>query len=99
MQVAYGNVSLKDPAFDKMSARPPRRGRRVSPARRQRALLEALECRRLLATNPIVTENQLPGTPESTWDFSGVGDTTLLGFSTDISTNVGGTVSFKITDT
>src|SRR5947209_1309984 len=99
MQVAYGNVSVKDPAFDKMSARPPRRGRRVSPARRQRALLEALESRWLLATNPIVTENQLPGTPQSTWDVSGAGDSTLQGFATDISTNAGGTVSFKVTDT
>src|SRR5215471_475311 len=48
------------------------------------------------AQNAIVTENQLPGTPESQWDDRGTGSTTLLGFTTDISVNHGSTVSFKI---
>src|SRR5499427_1018182 len=48
------------------------------------------------AQNAIVTENQLPGTPQSQWDDSGTGSTTLLGFTTDISVNHGSTVSFKI---
>jgi hypothetical protein len=48
------------------------------------------------AQNPIVTENQLPGTPASQWDLSGPGSTTLQGFTTDISVNHGSTVYFKI---
>jgi methionine-rich copper-binding protein CopC len=62
-------------------------------------LVEVLERRMLLAVNPIVTENQLPGTPQSTWDVSGAGDSTILGFTTDISANLGQTVNFKINDT
>ncbi len=46
--------------------------------------------------NPIEAENCLPGTPQSTWDVSGAGDSTIQGFTTDISANVGQTVSFKI---
>src|SRR5215813_13165557 len=49
-----------------------------------------------LAQNAIVAENQLPGTPQSQWDLSGPGSTTLLGFTTDISVNHGSTVNFKI---
>ncbi|POH68340.1 hypothetical protein C3B59_06520 [Cryobacterium zongtaii] len=48
------------------------------------------------APNPIVCENALPGTAASVWDISGAGDPSIQGFSTDISTNVGGTVGFKI---
>ena len=48
------------------------------------------------AQNAIVAENQLPGTPQSQWDDSGTGSTTLLGFTTDISVNHGSTVNFKI---
>ena len=48
------------------------------------------------AQNAIVTENQLPGTPESQWDLSGPNSTTLQGFTTDISVNHGSTVYFKI---
>ncbi|SCB08532.1 VCBS repeat-containing protein [Bradyrhizobium shewense] len=52
------------------------------------------------AGNKIVTENQLPGTPESTWgihgSFENEGDSQIEGFSTQISTNAGQTVSFKI---
>src|SRR3954466_5813562 len=69
------------------------------PARRRagvRLAIEALEGRILMATNPIVAENLLPGNPASDWDISGAGDSTLQGFSTDISVDQGQTVSFKI---
>ncbi|HXM57715.1 MAG TPA: N,N-dimethylformamidase beta subunit family domain-containing protein [Candidatus Dormibacteraeota bacterium] len=46
--------------------------------------------------NPVACENTNPGTPQSQWDISGSGDSTIQGFSTDISVNVGGTISFKI---
>ena len=49
-----------------------------------------------LAANPIVTENQLPGTPQSQWDIANTGSTTLQGFATDISVNHGSTINFKI---
>jgi hypothetical protein len=47
-------------------------------------------------TNPIVTENALPGTPQSVWDVSGSGDPAIQGFATDISVDVGQRVTFKI---
>lgn len=47
--------------------------------------------------NAIEAENCLTGTPSSTWDLdSDIGDTTIQGFATEISVNVGGTVHFKI---
>ncbi|WP_245474523.1 N,N-dimethylformamidase beta subunit family domain-containing protein, partial [Bradyrhizobium sp. Leo121] len=50
-------------------------------------------------TNPIVQENQLPGTPRSTWWVNpGADSTNLEGFTTAISTNIGDTVQFKIDD-
>src|ERR1700730_8728477 len=49
-----------------------------------------------LAQNAIVTENQLPGTPQSTWDLLGPGSASIQGFTTDISVNHGSTVSFKV---
>ena len=45
--------------------------------------------------NAIACENLQTGTLKSEWDV-GNGDTDIEGFTTDISTNVGGTVSFKI---
>lgn len=48
------------------------------------------------AAIPVVCENGLPGTPQSVWDIEGIGDPSIQGFSTDISVNVGSTVSFKI---
>jgi hypothetical protein len=52
------------------------------------------------AANKIVTENQKTGTPESTWAIHGsianAGDSQIEGFTTQISTNAGQTVSFKI---
>jgi hypothetical protein len=46
--------------------------------------------------NPIVCENQQPGTPDSVWDISGSGDPTIQGFATDISVNAGNAINFKI---
>src|SRR5690349_17111390 len=46
--------------------------------------------------NQVACENTLPGNPKSEWDVSGSGSSTIQGFTTDISTNVGGTVQFKI---
>ncbi|HYY78527.1 MAG TPA: DUF4082 domain-containing protein, partial [Actinomycetes bacterium] len=46
--------------------------------------------------SPIACENSKPGTPQSTWDISGAGDSTIQGFTTDISVNVGQIVHFKI---
>ncbi len=47
--------------------------------------------------NAIVAENCLPGNPQSEWDISGAGDTSIQGFATDISVDKGDTVGFKIT--
>src|ERR1700739_3319460 len=46
--------------------------------------------------NPIEAENCLPGNPSSQWDVSGAGDSTIQGFATDISVDVGQTINFKI---
>lgn len=48
-------------------------------------------------TNPIVLENQKQGTPQSIWQIDpGQDSTTIQGFTTAISTNIGGAVQFKI---
>ena len=44
----------------------------------------------------IACENSLPGDPPSDWQVSGAGDSTIQGFATSMSVNVGQTVSFKI---
>jgi len=44
----------------------------------------------------IACENSLPGDPSSDWQVAGNGDATLQGFATQISVNVGQTVTFKI---
>ena len=46
--------------------------------------------------NPIVCENQLPGTPESVWDISSDQGTTIQGFADPFSVNIGGSINFKI---
>ena len=47
--------------------------------------------------NAIVLENEKPGTPKSQWWVAPGGDSTKIeGFTTAISTDVGGTVNFKI---
>jgi Domain of unknown function (DUF4082)/Bacterial Ig domain len=50
-------------------------------------------------TNPIVAENCKAGNPASEWDISGIGDSTIQGFATDISYNRSQTVNFKIKTT
>ena len=47
--------------------------------------------------NTIEAENGKPGS--SGWEISGVGDSTIQGFATDISFNVGQTVNFKVDTT
>jgi hypothetical protein len=80
-----------------LEQRKPPRTARVKIAARW--AVERLETRMLLAVNPIVAENQLPGTPSSVWNVSGAGDPTIQGYATDISVDQGQTVSFKINDT
>ncbi|WP_206687269.1 DUF4082 domain-containing protein, partial [Microbacterium yannicii] len=46
--------------------------------------------------NPIVCENQKPGTDPSVWDIDGAGDDSIQGFATDISVNAGGKIDFKV---
>src|SRR3989475_9199060 len=46
--------------------------------------------------NPIVCENQQPGTPSSVWDITGAGDATIQGFATNISAIPGQVEQFKI---
>ena len=46
--------------------------------------------------NAIVAENCLAGNPSTDWDVSGAGDTTILGFATQISGNKGSAISFKV---
>jgi Domain of unknown function (DUF4082)/Bacterial Ig-like domain/Bacterial Ig domain len=50
-------------------------------------------------SNPIVAENCKAGNPASEWDISGIGDSTIQGFASDISYNLGATVNFKIKTT
>jgi hypothetical protein len=45
--------------------------------------------------NPIVCENQLPGTPQSVWDVSDY-STTIQGFADPFSVNIGNSINFKI---
>src|SRR5262245_5892676 len=47
-------------------------------------------------SNPIVLENQKPGTPESIWKLSSSPSSNIEGFATDISTNINNVVDFKI---
>ena len=46
--------------------------------------------------NPVVCENQLPGTPQSMWDIGKGDGATIQGFADPFSVNVGGTINFKI---
>ena len=48
------------------------------------------------ATSVIVSENRLPGDPESDWLVRGAGDEALQGFATAMSVNVGERLDFKI---
>ncbi|MCI0682546.1 MAG: Ig-like domain-containing protein [Gemmataceae bacterium] len=64
--------------------------------RKARPTLETLEDRLVPAVNPIITENLLPGNPQSEWDVVSGGDSNIEGFTTDISVDQGQTVQFKI---
>jgi hypothetical protein len=46
--------------------------------------------------NPVVCENELPGTPQSQWDVGKGEGTTIQGFADPFSVNVGQSISFKI---
>ncbi|MEV7661216.1 DUF4082 domain-containing protein [Paenarthrobacter sp. NPDC089316] len=46
--------------------------------------------------NAVVCENSKPGSPPSEWDIDGAGDSTIQGFSTEISVNAGQPIRFKI---
>jgi hypothetical protein len=46
--------------------------------------------------NRIVAENCRPGNPSTEWDVNGAGDPKIQGFATDISVNVGESISFKV---
>jgi len=63
----------------------------------QSVVAHAVDC----LVNPIPCENQLPGTAPSVWDTPNgdAGNSGIQGFATDISVNVGQTVSFKINST
>src|SRR6516164_2389884 len=50
-------------------------------------------------TSVIACENTQPGDPPSDWQVSGAGDSTIQGFATSMSVNVGQTESFKISTT
>src|SRR3954447_25988302 len=47
-------------------------------------------------TNPVACENTKAGNPASEWDVTGAGSTAIQGYATDISTNHGGVVTFKV---
>jgi len=49
--------------------------------------------------NPVACENSKPGTPSSTWDVSGSGSSTIQGFATEMSVNLGETQRFKVSTT
>jgi hypothetical protein len=46
--------------------------------------------------NRIVAENCRPGNPSTDWDVNGSGDPRIQGFATDVSVNLGDTISFKV---
>ena len=79
-------------------AREAARRRKSTTRRALFAAVESLEERVLLSANPIIDENLLPGSPPSQWMVTGGGDTTIQGFTTDISANRGETISFKVND-
>ena len=46
--------------------------------------------------NKIACENSKPGTDPEIWDINGAGDSSIQGFATDISVNIGQRIDFKI---
>lgn len=53
----------------------------------------------LVPANSIVAENCQTGNPPAEWDIDGSGDSTIQGFTTDISFDIGQTVNFKVKTT
>jgi hypothetical protein len=47
-------------------------------------------------TNKVACENTKPGDPPANWQINGIGDSTIQGFATSMSVNLGQTVNFKI---
>ena len=47
-------------------------------------------------TNQVACENTKPGDPPADWQVSGIGDSSIQGFATSMSVNLGQTVNFKI---
>ncbi|MDQ0925750.1 hypothetical protein QF038_004258 [Pseudarthrobacter sp. W1I19] len=47
----------------------------------------------------VACENSLPGTPNSDWEVTGSGDSSIQGFGTAMSVNLGESISFKIKTT
>src|SRR5688500_9682185 len=47
-------------------------------------------------SNRIACENSKAGTPVEQWEMDGPADLTILGFTTDISVNIGESVRFKV---
>ena len=47
----------------------------------------------------VACENTLPGSPPSEWQVTGAGNTTIQGYATSMSVNVGQTVTFKVKTT
>lgn len=74
-----------------------RNGSCPSAAWRAHPPIEPLERRVMLAVNPIVAENQLPGTPPSVWDVPANNvNPGIEGFATSISVDQGDRVDFKV---
>ncbi|WP_425339945.1 N,N-dimethylformamidase beta subunit family domain-containing protein, partial [Methylobacterium variabile] len=69
----------------------------VAPARSPSLAFNSLSSNATATTaNKIVLENQKIGSPVSEWGITGAGSSNIEGFATDISTNIGKTVNFKI---
>src|SRR3954465_5296468 len=49
--------------------------------------------------NPVACENEKAGSAPSAWQVSGAGDSTIQGYATSMSVNVGGTIRFKVKST
>src|SRR4029079_3909591 len=49
--------------------------------------------------NPVACENEKAGSAPSAWQGSGSGDSTIQGYATSMSVNVGGTIRFKVKST
>ena len=46
--------------------------------------------------NQVACENTQAGSPQSSWEVEGAGDSSIQGYATSMSVNKGQTISFKI---